>query len=310
MDARLAADAYSRQAESQRLNLPALTSLGDLMTPNQRGMNAGVIYETNSFGFRGPERGIDKPSDVFRTMILGDSFAMGSGVTYEHIFAARLERELPQLGRKKHEVINLGVSGLSLKDSLDRYDRQGAQFHPDLLVYAYTLNDLEGRHYVRTMQCTHRREAHRGSWSHLWRRIGESWLWLREELEKPEDSYPYELDYNYFSNEPAWADFDAALGRLAAITDRLGICGLVMIQTHLRVLNRFHAYHEIYSRVAVAASKKGLFVKETFPYFDGLAAKDLWVSDADIHPNSRGHAILARALADGIASLPQRCIGD
>jgi lysophospholipase L1-like esterase len=305
--AEIDSEIVAREAEEERSGLRRLDSLFDLVQRHQRGINVGVLYESNSFGIRGPERTIVKAPDAFRTIVIGDSFAMGSGVPYEDTYAARLERTLSTISDRRHEVINLGISGLSLKDSMIRYENLGAQFGPNLLVYAYTINDLEGPSYLRVMQCSERREGHRDSWSYIWRRIGETWLWLEEELRKPEGSYPYELELNYFSNDAAWTAFDAELIRLAEEARKRKICAVVLVQTQLRTLNRHHAYSAIYDRVGEAAAAKGLFVVQTFPYFEGIAPKELWVSFADIHPNAKGHEILAKALTDGIESLPASC---
>lgn len=299
-----------RRAAELRDNsgLPVFTSLFQLMRPNQRGIDAGVLYESNSFGIRGPERTLAKPSDVFRTVIIGDSFTMGSGVVYEDTYAARLERAMPTVSGKRHEVINLGISGLNLEHSLARYELHGAPFKPDLLVYGFTLNDIEGSSYLSMMQSTPARESHRGSWSHLWRRVGETWLWAAEALRQPEGSYPFEVHYNYFSNERAWNVFDAALGRLAEIAKRDGICAVVLIHTQLQALNRFHPYVDIYARVAAAATAKGLIVADSFPYFRGQSARALSVSGIDSHPNSRGHEILATALLDVLKKSAHPCL--
>jgi lysophospholipase L1-like esterase len=299
----------NREVEAARAEekLPELKSLIDLVQPNQRGINARVLYESNSFGIRGPERAIEKLPEVFRTVVIGDSFTMGSGVLYEDTYAARLERAVPTVSGKRHEVINLGISGLSLANSLVRYKLLGARFSPDLLVYGFTINDLQGPAYLDLMECTTAREGHRESWLHLWRRIGETWLWIDDALREPEFSYVHEINYNYFHNEAAWKAFDDGLSRLAEEARTRGICGVVLIHTQLHALNRFHPYLDVYARVARAAADKGLYVIDPFPLFRGRSAGSLWVTPADSHPGPEGHEILARALIDGLRHLPPSC---
>lgn len=298
-----------READRRRTEsgLPELTSLFQLVQPNQRGINAGVLYESNSLGVRGPERAKTKPSDVFRTVVIGDSFTMGSGVLYEDTYAAGLERTMPEIQGRLHEVINLGMSGYNLEHSLNRYEALGQPFRPDLVVSGFTLNDIEGPSYVSLMECSPEREGHRGSWLHLWRCIGETWRWADEALNQPTGSYPFEVTYNYFDNPNAWGAFDQQLARLAALARRDGVCGVVLIHTQLQALNRFHPYLDIYERVAEAAAQHGLFVAQSFPSFRGESPAALWVAPADSHPNARGHEILLRVLSDGLAQLPNEC---
>jgi lysophospholipase L1-like esterase len=39
-----------------------------------------------------------------------------------------------------------------------------------------------------------------------------------------------------------------------------------------------------------------------------MAFEHVRLSALDAHPNREGHAVLARALYDGLASLPRRCL--
>jgi lysophospholipase L1-like esterase len=68
-----------------------------------------------------------------------------------------------------------------------------------------------------------------------------------------------------------------------------------------------HPLKPIYERIASAATERGLTVTESFPYFRGHNPKSLHVGPTDTHPNAAGHRILARALLEGLQSLPSRC---
>lgn len=148
------------------------------LIPNfrQRHVSHEFDYEfrTNSLGFRGPEVPFEKPDNVFRIAVLGDSFVAGNGVGETETFPAKLQVFLnapdatadsvshppltvtaPRPARQflgstdqsvsRIEVLNLGLTGISTVRALDLYETTGRRFHPDLVILAYYLgNDLTG----------------------------------------------------------------------------------------------------------------------------------------------------------------------
>ena len=103
-----------------------------------------IAYQVNARGFRGPEFS-DKPAPgVLRGVVIGDSFAFGSGVEAEHTIAASLQRTLSQRWPQRTiEVLNLGIGGDALPSHLAVYDAAMATLHPDFVVLCITgSNDL------------------------------------------------------------------------------------------------------------------------------------------------------------------------
>jgi lysophospholipase L1-like esterase len=275
--------------------------------PNARGLVGGALYETNSAGFRGPERSLEKPAGVFRVALLGDSIAMGSGVAEEETYAHGLERALAGMhpGRR-FEVLNLGIGGLNAHSAVERLVRLGLRYDPDLLVYGYTLNDIEGTAYRRSAQWADPRRFARAPLV-LWRILGPRFDSLRELVLAPRGSYSFELDENYFRNPEAWQGVLGALDRLAAIARERGSCAVLLVHTRLYWLSLLHPYRRHYAVVIEAARARGLHAIESFPAHRGQRAESLWVGPLDPHPNARGHAILLRALVEGLAALPEGC---
>jgi hypothetical protein len=131
---------------------PVLKTLADFSRPNARGtMVCNVPYRTNSAGFRGPEIPEAKPSGVFRIAIAGDSYTMGSGVAEDRTYVHQLQGLLNEgaSDSPKYQTLNLGVAGLSIRPVITRIEEIGLKFDPDLLVYGWTLNDIEEQHYER-----------------------------------------------------------------------------------------------------------------------------------------------------------------
>ena len=248
-----------------------------------------------------------KPSDVFRIAIVGDSITMGSRVREEQAYPALLESWLNlRFDTPKFEVLNLGIAEFGAT----RLAKVGMPFDPDLIVYGFTENDLQGVHY--------RGRKNAPLWNVEWQKANElafdlprflrSRLYsVRELIRPPVDSYIRELDLNYFENPEAWSDFDGALERIATTGREREICVLMLVHTDLHFLHFLHPMRRHYRAAERAASEHGISVKQTFPYFRGRDAPSPWVSGIDYHPNLEGHEILARALLDGIEALPNGC---
>jgi lysophospholipase L1-like esterase len=97
---------------------------------------------SNSLGFRDREHAVAKPAGVYRIVVLG-SIAAGLHVERnEDVFPPILERLLVQDGLRA-EVINLAVSGYNTQQEVEMLREKGLQYHPDLVVVAYTMSSRE-----------------------------------------------------------------------------------------------------------------------------------------------------------------------
>jgi hypothetical protein len=101
--------------------------------------------KTNSLGYRGREVTIEKPKDVYRILVLGDSFVLGVGVgSNDQTFSAVLENELNKTGKKKFEIINAGFHDGFSPDSYYAYLlEEGLKLAPDMVIDCiYLQNDI------------------------------------------------------------------------------------------------------------------------------------------------------------------------
>jgi lysophospholipase L1-like esterase len=101
-------------------------------------------FRISAAGLRDHEYTVDKPADVFRILVLGDSIAYGFGVTQPDPLSEQLEdllklRQVPGIAR--FEVLNLGVVGYNIAQVAEMLRVRGARYRPDLILYAYCLND-------------------------------------------------------------------------------------------------------------------------------------------------------------------------
>lgn len=108
---------------------------GEMIVPEYR-----HNVTTNSQGFRGTkEYSVEKPSGVYRVIVLGDSVTLGHGVEDDQTYAAVLERELSKT--RPTEVINMGVSGFGTAEELIQLQHIGLAYQPNLIVLGYFPND-------------------------------------------------------------------------------------------------------------------------------------------------------------------------
>jgi lysophospholipase L1-like esterase len=287
--------------------LPVLTTFADLDRHDQRGIYKGILYQTNHLRLRSPERPAAKPVGTVRLAVLGDSFAMGQGVLAEDSYAWRLEHELPRVKGGRYETINTAISGLDAAHAVARYAELGLPYNPDIAIYGFTINDIEGPHYVESVTARLDRYGLERSPFALWRMVGPGYVAVRERWLPPAGTFAHELAHNYFENPAAWSDFLTALDRLREINEQRGICTVMFLHTHLVTLNALHPFTSIYDKVAAAGRDRGFLVIPSLPAFLGRKDKDLWVSPDDPHPNEEGHRLLAEALAQGLAELPEAC---
>ncbi|MBU1905513.1 MAG: SGNH/GDSL hydrolase family protein [Candidatus Omnitrophica bacterium] len=124
--------------------------LGVVHAPNSRftyverySKEFSVKRKTNSLGLVGEEISLEKPENVFRILVLGDSFTEGLHVDEGKNFCERLEYLLnkDQIIRD-FEVINAGMSGYSPIAEYLFLKRELLKLKPDLIILQLFPNDV------------------------------------------------------------------------------------------------------------------------------------------------------------------------
>ena len=102
-----------------------------------------VAFSYNSEGFRDVEHKFEKPADVCRVLVVGDSFVVGRQVKQEEIVHNCIARGLKKaLGDKpKTEVINASAVGYSTGIEYLLLESFGLKYDPDVVVLFYFQND-------------------------------------------------------------------------------------------------------------------------------------------------------------------------
>ncbi|MEM8931970.1 MAG: SGNH/GDSL hydrolase family protein, partial [Acidobacteriota bacterium] len=123
--------------------------VGAIHIPGKRGWHTFAEgrqrIEINRHGYRDREWRVDKPVDVRRIAVLGDSFVEGFQVPIDAHVLRRLEERLgdPCGDGKRLELMNFGVSGFGTGQALETLRHRAAAFDLDaVLLFAYPSNDL------------------------------------------------------------------------------------------------------------------------------------------------------------------------
>lgn len=125
------------------------SQLGWRHKPNSSAIIASLEYRVrvdyNAQGLRGPSRHYQKPADITRILVVGNSFVDGTTVELKDRVTEVMEASLGP----RYEVINLGVAGYSTGQEILLLDQEGWKYQPDIVVLAFHYNDLlrNGRAY-------------------------------------------------------------------------------------------------------------------------------------------------------------------
>jgi len=265
--------------------------------PDSHAFLMGTDMSINSQGLRDHEYSLEKPGNVYRILLLGDSTTLGWGVPLNETAAKILERELNARnvpGYRRFEAINAGVGNYDTVQEVTYYETRGREFHPDLVILVYFINDPEpvpiekrgfllDRSYLVAF-LTNRFDG-------LLRRIGTRPDWK---------TYYASL---YEDNRPGFQACKAALRDLAVATRNDHTTLLVALLPELHQINDHYPFRAAHQKI------KDVLAPEQVPVLDlidGLRNRGpestLWVTPLDDHPNGKANALIAAQLGDWIVS--------
>jgi lysophospholipase L1-like esterase len=255
--------------------------------PNSSAFLMGVPFSINSRGLRDREYSQEKPSDVYRIVMLGDSTTVGWGVPAEQTAAKILERRLNESrvnGHWRFEVLNAGVGNYGTVQEYNHYLTYDRAFHPDLVILEYFINDPEP---VPTERDTSL--------------LGRSYLvafamsrfdgFLRFLGVRPNWKEYYAGLYD--DGRPGMQACKKALAQLAAATRADGAKLLVALLPELHEINAVYPFTKEQQKIKdVLAANQAPVID----LIDGLRGhgpeSSLWVTPADDHPNGKANSLI------------------
>ena len=100
-----------------------------------------IKSKINSQGLREDEDVIiPKPKEIYRILLVGDSFTFGTNIQLAHILEKELNKRLDS--NIKFEVVNCGTPGFSALPHLARLKHQHLSLEPDAIIYLPDLTDV------------------------------------------------------------------------------------------------------------------------------------------------------------------------
>jgi lysophospholipase L1-like esterase len=257
-----------------------------------------VEYRINALGFRGREYAEKKPEGAFRLVVLGDSVTFGWGVPVADRFTDVVERTIGATlpAGRTFEILNLAVPGYETKEQAHAFRYRAMHLEPDAVVVVFNQNDVQNdTDETLDLEVLYRERAGQKTiLAPLF--VAEPW---RDVLDATLPNLRLLGIYHYVFavNEQ---DHRILRERYAAMTNGVNISLLLLADMHEKASRagvRFGVcdMHQ-FEPVRSGLEARGVPVREI-----GLGVPlndpDLRNSAADPHPNSRGHALLARDFA-------------
>ena len=263
--------------------------------PNSHAFLMGQDVTINSQGLRDYEYTLAKPPGVYRILLLGDSTTFGWGVSLADTSAKILERDLNAQnvpGYPRFEVINSGVGNYDTVQEVTYYKTQGRNFHPDLVVLGYFINDPEPVPSQKNIPLIDR--------SYLVAYVTNRYDGVLRRLGTRPDWKAYYSSL-YEDDRPGFQACKTALVDLAASTRSDNAKLLVALIPELHQINNDYPFTAAHQKI------KDIMALEQVPVLDlidGLRNHgpelSLWVTPLDDHPNGKANTLIAAQLRDAI----------
>lgn len=108
-----------------------------IQKPNTRFLFKDKPYSINEWGMRDQSYSRKSSPNTIRTLFMGGSFVVGSGIADKEVFDYSLEKRMNK-GKQgpRYEFMNVASSGFDLIDCILRFDLENLQeFQPDYAIY-------------------------------------------------------------------------------------------------------------------------------------------------------------------------------
>lgn len=273
------------------------------LSPNVSRSLFGKSFTTNSLRMRDRPVEIEKPANVVRIALLGASMDMGWGVATEETYENRLEDWLNEQARRqgdprRFEIMNFAVAAYSPTQRLESYRRFARKLKPDMVFYATTMLDARLTEIHLCDLLTYRTDFSRSE--HLTRVIDQSDYTASKLRRDPRGKW---LDKNKFKGwlEPYREGINhQILGDLVKETQADGVDLYCLIIPRAGRNDLPHLRRTGVETQIASARTHGVPIWDLTDSFDAEDPDKLALATWDDHPNTRGHELIFRRLAETI----------
>lgn len=259
--------------------------------PNASAWLMGTRVRTDEHGFRRADPATEaarRPDDRL-VVALGDSVTFGWGAPEGETFPDQLERLLatrcPAEGECRATVYNAGIGNCNSSMEVARYAALIRPLHPSWVILGYSYNDPEPDPVPEKSPL-------------FWHSALLSLAAAR--LERVTGRYSdYQSYYKglYDDGRPGWVSAQRAIRELGALLAKDGTEATMVLLPELHEPYRFGSFAGIFAKAAEVGRESGFEVIDPSGDFPPGPGQSFWVSREDAHPNARGQAIIAAALA-------------
>jgi lysophospholipase L1-like esterase len=294
--------------------------------------NPEIVYEfipgsyidgsiINKQGFKDSDFVTEKPKNVVRIAMLGDSITQGMNVPLGKTFSDQLEKMLNLKAaeiksKTRYEVMNFGVGGYNLGAEVETLKTKVIKYSPDIVVLNFFHNDNEPLPGIQLFfqDCTiidnqEKEFLYKKYYSgrnSIWRNFQRNILyktkfypflvWRINNLSTNKFKFlAYTKKYhNSFVDNKKDNVFYAHLSEIAALKERNGFKFLICIHPHLLT-----GQHPNNKKFAEAAKEFNFPYFNMYEYYkkEQIPAGSIQILKEDTcHPNELGHIIVARAI--------------
>ncbi|MCA9616547.1 MAG: hypothetical protein KC586_27505, partial [Myxococcales bacterium] len=264
---------------------------------------------------------------VRSVLVLGDSFTEGAGVPEDEVFPRLLERTLQrelrateragalaQLEAPAVKVWNAGRRGADQPDLAESTTRFVELTNPELVVYAFVLNDFEQTEAYAAQQeylndlVMDRQRTGNPSWKLpawlRWSAFVRAFAARRRMAEESERTLAWYRGMTGSDNAEGWErtqrDLRAMRDAVEGDGRRRFLVAILPLLVGTGDAYPFHELHEELLRFCEEASIRCVDLRDAF---DGVDPSTLHVHPVDMHPNGRAHERIARALESPVLEL-------
>ncbi|NUO81817.1 hypothetical protein HUU05_17235 [candidate division KSB1 bacterium] len=246
----------------------------------------------NRWGFRDRDYQQKKPQGVYRIAVLGASGPFGSGVsddeTFEAILEARLNHENNGKRYAKYEILNFSVPGYCMIRQIIFLEKKVVAFEPDAVFLCATPRDeiSLARHLTHVVK------------------DGDElpFDFLRTIVQKAEvnDDMSFEQIFTRLKEfgDEALVEAFPRFTRICREHNILPVYVLTPVVTPAPEKLRRDA--KMSTRFMNLAQAAGFTIIDLSSAFEGHAAEELRVTEWDLHPNAKGHQLLADHLYEAL----------
>jgi lysophospholipase L1-like esterase len=265
--------------------------------------------KSNALGYRGPLYDVTKPLHTFRVAVIGDSISEGLLVMdYKQTYPAILEQEL-QNKNVQTQVMDFGVNGYNTMQEVETLKEKGMQFHPDLILLQYSLNDTFGDDGSLLASLLNKAKG-----QNYIERVWDNPLLVHSALYR---FIKYRV-LNYSIAE-SWRQSHVSLQKVGEDKVHDGFrelkeiaskhCVLVAIFPWFEKGLEPYPYHKHHDIIASFAKENDFLLIDLLGVFQECQKDNRSVNFDHVHPNTFGHNCVGKALAEYILKndLTSRC---